>query len=162
MVYEELYEGEEVNGEPLIYIDENCTKLFSGHVESYFQKRLSWECDIVDGLKNGIEKFYYDYTGELESVHEVKCNVSNGLSIEYYKTGTIRCIAIMVDNLCIDFYSYHENGEQDEVWFMDEKELHYPLVKNKIPTFREKYDIKKLNEEILKYGKPVRYGKSLY
>lgn len=158
---ENLYEGEDVNGEPKFYVDENCTIPYTGHVEDYFKEKLSWECDIVDGLQDGIEKIYYDFTGELETIHEVKDNMSNGLSIEYYKSGKIRNIAIVINNLCIDFYSYDEEGKQEKVFIMDENEWHYCLVKDKIPELRKKYDLRKLNEEILEYGKPVKYGKPI-
>lgn len=82
---ENLYEGEEINGETTLYIDKKCTIPYTGHVEYYFKGKISWECDIVKGLQQGIEKIYCDDTGKLERVSEVKQNRGNGLSIEYYK-----------------------------------------------------------------------------
>ena len=58
---EDLYEGEDINGESTFYVDKNCTIQYTGHVKDYFRSNLSWECDIVEGLQDGIEKQYYEY-----------------------------------------------------------------------------------------------------
>ena len=58
-----------------------------------------------------------------------------------------------------------EMGELEEVSFMNESNafgISYCSIKDKIPKLREKYNLKELNEEILKYGKTVKYGKPIY
>lgn len=152
MNIENLYEGEEVNGETSFYIDENCTMPYTGHIEYYFKDKLSWECDIVDGLQNGIEKEYYDNTGELERVSEVKDNMGYGLSIEYYKSGKIRSISLVFHTVNFDSYSYDENGILEKVYVMNEDNsfgINYFAIKDKILELREKYNLDKLNKEVL-------------
>lgn len=152
MNIENLYEGEEVNGEVTFYIDENHTIPYTGHIEYYFKGKLSWECDIVDGLQNGIEKEYYDITGELERVGEVKDNIGYGLSIEYYKNGKIRSISLVFHTVNFDSYSYDEKGMLKEVYIMNEDNsfgINYSAIKDKIFELREKYNLDKLNKEVL-------------
>lgn len=96
MKFEDLYEGEEVNGTAKLYIDKNCTIPYTGNIEEYFSGKLSWECDIADGLQDGIERLYYDFTGELERINEVHNNMGCGLCIEYYKSGKISSMRLML------------------------------------------------------------------
>lgn len=159
---ENLYEKCDINDESVYFVDQECKIPYIGHVEYYFNGILCWEADIVNGIMEGLEKVYNNETGELESVNEKKYNMSNGLSIEYYENGKIKSISTNIDNCLIDFYDYDENGNISSTSFLDEKDIHYCLVKNKIPELREKYNLEKLNKEILKYGKPIEYGKTLY
>lgn len=159
---EDLYEKCDINGESVYFTDQECKMLYTGHVEYYFNGILCWEADIVNGIMEGLEKVYNNETGELESVNEKKYNMSNGLSIEYYKNGKIKSISTNINNCLIDFYDYDENGNISATSFLDEKDIHYCLVKNKIPELREKYNLEKLNKEILKHGKSIEYGKLLY
>ncbi|MBD5090149.1 MAG: suppressor of fused domain protein [Clostridiales bacterium] len=130
--------------------------------EDYLEEQ---ECDIVNGLQNGIEKLYYDNTGELERVNEVKDNMGAGLCVEYYKNSKISSISILIDNLNVDAYCYNEEGKLEKVFIMDEDNaigIDYVSIKDKIPAYRQKYNLEKMNEEILQYGKPIKYGKPIY
>lgn len=161
----DLYQGKEINNNSTFYIDENCTIPYTGHVEDYFNGKLSWECDIVNGIQDGIEKVYYDFTGELERINEIKNNRGYGLCIEYYKNGKISSISILIYDVNVDSYFYDEAGKLEEVNIMDKDNaigINYSFIEDKIAELRKKYDLKKLNEEILKYGKPIKYGKPLY
>lgn len=40
--------------------------------------------------------------------------------------------------------------------------ISYCSITDKIPELRKRYNLKELNEEILKYGKPVKYRKPIY
>lgn len=152
MNIENLYEGEEVNGEATFYVDKNCTVPYTGHIEYYFNNKLSWECDIVNGLMNGIEKEYYDNTGELERIGQVKNNMGYGLCVEYYKNGKVSSISLVYNTVNFDSYSYDEQGVLQEIYIMNENNsfgISYSLIKDKIFELREKYSLEKLNEEIL-------------
>lgn len=152
MNIDDLYEGEEINGEATFYVDKNHTIPYTGHIEYYFNGKLSWECDIVDGLQNGIEKEYYDNTGELERIGEVKDNMGYGLSVEYYKSGKIRSISLLYDTVNFDSYSYDEEGMLEEIYIMNEDNsfgISYSSIKSKILELRKKYDLEKLNKEVL-------------
>lgn len=109
-------------------------------------------------MQNGIEKLYYDNTGELERVNEVKDNMGAGLCVEYYKNSKISSISIRIDNLNVDAYRYNEEGKLEKVFIMDEDNaigIDYVSIKDKIPAYRQKYNLEKMNEEILQYGKPI-------
>ena len=167
MNYNDLYTKEDVKVYDgyIFYLDENCAMPYTGHVEDYFKGKLSWECDIVDGVKNGIEKTYYGFTGELECINEVKENMGNGLAMEFYKSGKVMSISTTIDNLIIDSYSYSEEGELEEIsiWGKDNSiGINYSRVKEKIPELRKRYDLEKLNEEILQYGIPMEFRKHFY
>ena len=167
MNYNDLYTKEDVKVYDgyIFYLDENCTIPYTGHVEDYFKGKLSWECDIVDGVRNGIEKTYYGFTGELECINEVKDNMGNGLAMEFYKNGKVMSISTTIDNLIIDSYSYSEDGKlaKVDIWGMENSiGINYSRVKEKIPVLRKRYDLEKLNEEILQYGIPIEFRKHFY
>ena len=77
----DLYEGKYKKGNPTYYVDKSCTISFTGHLKEYFKGKLSRECDIVNGIMEGIEKIYYDFEGCLEMYREVNENRNNGLSM---------------------------------------------------------------------------------
>ncbi|MDE5824071.1 MAG: hypothetical protein K2H91_05225, partial [Lachnospiraceae bacterium] len=121
MNYDDLFEGKYVNGNPTYYVDQNCTVPFTGHLEEYFRGRLARECDIEDGLMDGIEKIYHNFSDKLEIYREVKYNRGNGLVIEYYESGQVKAISIVInDYYIIDFYIYTEEGKQEEIWILEE------------------------------------------
>lgn len=157
MNWKDLYESGEVNGNTVFYVDENCTMLFTGKVEDYFNGKLSWECDIVNGLREGVEKEYYDNTGELSAVTEMKNNRAYGLHIEYYKSGKISSISTIIGEVFIDIYSYDEDGKLKRVTNISRENaigINYKAIEDKIPALREEYDLEKISEEILS-GKGV-------
>lgn len=175
---DDLYEGNYKNGNPTYYVDKSCTIPFTGHLEEYFKGKLSRECDIVNGIMNGIEKIYYDFEDYLEMYREVNENRNNGLSIEYYKNGQVMVMATAIDEYyIIDFYSYTQQGRQQEIWILEEGEqwqhhcyyyaengkvketwrradaglipMDYTANKERIVQIRERCQLEKRNKEIL-------------
>lgn len=186
MNYIDLFEGSYINGNPTYYINKCCTIPFTGHLEEYFKGKLSRECDIVDGVMDGIEKMYYDFETSLEMYREMKENRNNGLSIEYYKNGQVSNIATAINEYyIIDYYSYTEKGEQQEIWILEENSqwqhhcylygkdgkvkeswrradaglvpMNYLENRSKILEIRKRCQLEKMNKEVLKYGKLFRY-----
>ena len=159
MNYKDLYETDfEINGDTVFYEDEECTIPFTGHVEEYWNGKLSWECDIVNGLREGIEKTYYDNTGELEIVNEVKNNNGYGLAVEYYKSGRIKSISFLVDTVNADGYIYDETGNILIHEIMNEENsfgIAFCHIKEKLDELRRAYDLEKINEDIQKYGEKI-------
>ena len=84
--YEDTYD------EPCYYIDKDCTKPFTGHIEDYDRGYLSMESDVVNGYLEGVRKDYFFMSDKLEMISQVKHNLTNGLSIEFYETGVIHSI----------------------------------------------------------------------
>jgi len=156
MNYEELYEDGEINGDTVFYLDEECTEKYTGHIEYYFNNILIWECDIKEGVRSGVEKHYYEETGELEQINQIENNVGKGISIEYYKNGKIRSISLLVNNLNIDSYEYNEEGQLESKYvYSDERVLgiNHLALKEQLIELREKFNLEMINEEIMKYGR---------
>ena len=143
-----LYEKDDYDIYSIYYLDKECTQPYTGHVEEYWNGRLSWEEDVVNGFGEGLRKEYDDIYGMLESVKEVRHNKINGLG------------------LAIDYCFYDEIGKLTEEFYLSEPfyilGIDTSRIKEKIPAMREKYNLKKLNEEILKFGKPMEYGMPIY
>jgi len=162
----DLYEKEDYDIYSIYYTDKECTQPYTGHVEEYWNGKLCWESDIVNGYGEGIRKDYDNIHDVLESVMEVRHNKANGLGFEYYRNGRIASISISIDDIAIDYCFYDETGKLTKEFYLSEpfyiSGIDTSGIKEKIPAVREKYDLKKLNEEILKYGKPMKYGMPIY
>lgn len=105
---------------------------------------ISWEFDVKDGYKDGIEKSYYDNTGELMEVNEVRCNTVYGLSKEYYRNGKLKSASTVINNVTIDVIYYDSEWKIVKEQYLKDDEFIYKLHKNKIQEFREKYDLKSI------------------
>lgn len=155
--YEDTYE------EPCYYIDEGCTQPFTGHIEEYDRGYLCMECDVVDGYMEGIRKDYFFMSDKLETICQMKHNLSNGLLIEFYETGVIQSISFDYHNVILDSYEYTETGSLKAVdiftgdncfgCYIDENCVH------RLMELREEYDFEKMNEEILRDGIKFDYEK---
>ena len=45
-----LYEKDDYDIYSIYYTDKECTQPYTGHVEEYWNGRLSWEEDVVNGF----------------------------------------------------------------------------------------------------------------
>ncbi|MDE6912894.1 MAG: hypothetical protein K2P35_04270 [Lachnospiraceae bacterium] len=162
----DLYEKADYDVYSIYYTDKECTQPYTGHVEEYWNGKLCWESDIVNGYGEGIRKEYDNIHDVLETVIEVKHNKANGLGFDYHRNGRIASIGISIDDIDIDYYLYDETGKLMKEFHVSEPydtfEIRISGIKEKIPAIREKYNLKKINEEILKYGKPMKYGMPIY
>ena len=158
----ELYNTYDDNGNPIYYIDEECTKLYTGHLEEYDRGILCREGDIVDGYYDGVCKEYYDYSDKLEIISQMKYNLQMGLSMEFYESGRVRSISLVLQNWEIDSISYDENGGITEKSFRPDG-LEFPFFEEfylkKIEELRAKYNLMKINEEIVRDGVNFDYKK---
>jgi len=157
-----LFYKDDLNGNPMFYLDQECTKPYTGHTEDYFKEHLSREGDVVNGYYEGIYKGYYDYSGKLEIVSQMEHNLTNGLSIEFFENGQVRSISLVFHNWYFDSVDYNENGEvEEENLNSDEKRWpHFTAEqKDEIYKLREKYNLKEIHEEIMREGKNFKYEK---
>lgn len=162
----DLFEKDDYDIYSIYYTDKECTQPYTGHVEDYWDGKLCWESDIVNGYGEGIRKEYDNIRDVLESVIEVSRNKANGLSFEYHRNGKIASVGLWINDVCIDYYLYDETGKLTKEFHesepYDTHAIRFSGIKEKLPAMREKYNLKKLNEEILKYGKPMEYGVPIY
>jgi len=126
-------------GEDIFYVDNIKTIPFNGIALDYFKGVLSWEFEVKDGYRTGIERTYYDETGELKEENETDHNTVNGLAKEYYKNGNIKCKSIVIHNAFIDSIRYDEEGNIITKKIMSENENICHIDKNEINEYREKY-----------------------
>ena len=128
-------------GEDIYYIDNIRTIPFNGIIVDYFNGVLSWEFEVKDGYRTGIERTYYDETGELMEENETDHNTVNGLAKEYYKNGNIKYKSIVIRNTTIDSIMYDEEGNIIRKKTMSENDHGYFRLKNKIDEYRERYKL---------------------
>lgn len=137
----DLYTDTDVNtGENIYYWDSSLEKPYNGVVVDHFKGVLSWEFEVKDGFKTGIERKYYD-TGELREENMTDHNTIDGIATEFYKNGNIKSISIVIRNVFIDTISYDELGNKVGKTSIAESDISYSLIKDKIDEYREKYHI---------------------
>jgi hypothetical protein len=158
----ELYTTDDFNGNPIYYIDEDCTKPYTGHLEEYDRGFICREGNIVNGYYDGVCKEYYDYSDKLEMISHMKYSLQTGLSIEFYESGKVRAVALVIQNYDIDYICYDENGEITEKKFRPDGPA-FPFVDEshleEIKELREKYNLMKIHEEIVRDGEKFNYKK---
>lgn len=164
MNIDDLFEKyEDTYDEPSYYIDEDCTQSFTGHIEDYDRGYLSMECDVLDGYLDGVRKDYFFMSDRLETISQVKHNLTNGLSIEFYETGVIHYISFDYHNVLLDFYEYTETGTLKKVdLFTGDNRFGCYIDENcvrRLMELRAEYDLEKMNEEILRDGINFDYKK---
>ena len=158
----ELYTIDDFNGNPIYYIDEDCTKPYTGHLEEYDRGFICREGNIVNGYYDGVCKEYYDYSDKLEIISQMKYSLQTGLSIEFYESGKVRAVALVIQNYDIDYICYDEDGEITEKKFRPDGPA-FPFVDEshleEIKELREKYNLMKIHEEIVRDGEKFNYKK---
>ncbi|HEX9061673.1 MAG TPA: hypothetical protein VF941_15940 [Clostridia bacterium] len=143
VTYDELFTDTDVNtGEDIFYTDSGLEEPYTGIVVDYFKGLLSWEFEVQDGFRTGIERKYYD-TGELMEENETNHNTIDGVAKEFYKNGNIKSISIVIRNVFIDTIFYDESGNMIGKTSINESDISYSLVEKKIDEYRERYKIDK-------------------
>lgn len=141
VTYNELFTDTDVNtGEDIFYVDSSLEKPYSGIVVDYFKGLLSWEFEVKDGFRTGIERKYYD-TGELMEENDTNHNTIDGVAKEFYKNGNIKSISIVIRNVFIDTIFYDESGNKINKTSINESNSSYFLVEKKIDEYRKIYKI---------------------
>jgi len=139
--YDELYTESDINtGENIFYLDKELKVPYNGVVLDYFNGLLSWEFEVKEGFRTGMEKTYYD-SGELMEENETDHNTINGLAKEFYKNGKLKTIAIVIRNVPIDTITYDELGNILKKVSINKNNSSYFLVASKITEYRKKYNI---------------------
>lgn len=159
-----LYTKYDINGEEIFFLDKACTRPYTGKIEKFFKGVLNCEADVVEGFLDGVCIWYYDNTDLIESISQMKHNLTTGLAIEFFKNGRVNTIALFIREGSVDSIIYDENGKIDKEEYWDkEKNNFYHFSTDAdvemIKKLREKYDLRKINEEIMREGKNFDYKK---
>lgn len=145
------------NGEAIYYTDENCFNAFTGLIEE-----SDIEAEVVYGVRKGVYKVFYQKPDRLAQIAFCEDNMITGLNIELFENGIIESVSLVINNFFFDIYEYDENGtfKSKTIWPNERK---FPLITERdlklIKEFREKYNLEKMNEEIINEGKTFDYGK---
>lgn len=102
MEEKQLYTQYDINGDYIYYLDKECTKAFSGHIEDYDRGALCMEADVVDGYMNGIHKEYFDNSTQLKQI----CFYKKMFNLVYIwifmkREACIICVLLYVMNIMI-------------------------------------------------------------
>lgn len=152
--YDDLFTKEDFytsyDGGRIFFEDKNLEIPYNGVVIDYFKDVLNWEFEVKNGFIEGIEKVYYEETGELMEQNEIKRNYKDGLVKEFYKSGNLKSICIVIKNIFIYEVSYDEFGNiTDKKYSLSQDQLNSPIyddIRDKIDIYMEKYkDIKELD-----------------
>lgn len=139
MNYDDLYTDTDINtGEDIFYIDSELKIPFNGVVVDFFKGVLSWEFDVRNGYRHGKERKFYD-SGELMEENDVKNNTVDGVAKEFYKNGKMKSISIVIRNAFVDTIYYDEEGNYIGKDSINENDIGYFLIANKIDEYRNKY-----------------------
>ena len=146
------------NGNPTYYADEKCEIPYTGHVEVIYDGKLEEEFDVVDGLRNGIQKEYEN--GILTEIDETRGNRTSGFGVSYYPSGAFKAISITYDDNLISAYFYSEDGHNVKKYGVPER-FRDILEKNPdgILNLVSLADFEKMNQEIIKFGHPLNLPK---
>ncbi len=162
MNVEELYYGEDTYGNEMFFEDEECIIPYTGPVEEYFHGFLCKEAEVVDGYYEGVCKDYYENSSRVEMIYQMKYSLNTGLSIEFYESGRVRAISLFLQNSIFDYIMYYEDGgiEDKKFWTKEQK---FPFSNEEdmliIKELREKYNLMKIHEEIVRDGENFNYKK---
>lgn len=163
MNVDDLFEKYDVNGEPIYFMDKNCTQPFSGYIEDYDRGFLCTEGEVINGFLDGVCKEYFFMSNCLEGIGYMKHNLKNGLWISFYESGMVESISLVFDNTFFDIYKYNEFGKLDKVtlWTQEKKsflsnEKYFKIIQE----LREEFKLEEINEEILRDGINFNYEKN--
>lgn len=138
---DDLFVEDDINtGEHIYFFDKDKKNPFNGLVVDYFNGTLSWEFEVKNGFRTGIEKVYYP-TGELAELNQTDHNTTNGIAKEYHKNGNLKSQSIVIRNVHINIISYDETGNILDVWEISENDPSYNVVCDKIPEYRNLYKL---------------------
>lgn len=128
--------------EYVFYIDKNLEIPYNGIVLDYFKGVINWEFEVKDGFIDGIERIYYEETGELYQENEIKHYLIDGLAKEFYKSGTLHTISIVIKDIFIYSIWYDKYGNITQKNYLSNDELSsnsYNHIRDKIDSYIEKY-----------------------
>jgi len=114
-------------------IDQNVTvyyqngKPYTGTVYEEFQGRIDLEYEVVNGIKQGLEKEYYP-DGTIQSISQYVGNVLDGPLINYYESGAVEEKAMFEKGVCIQSTSYDQLGRVTEEHTISEQSTEYPWL----------------------------------
>lgn len=105
---------DEETGLLVYYSDDICTKKYTGHVQSFdYRNDLEYECDIIEGMENGICKEYYQK--RLWCIREMKNNKKDGLHVRYHDNGNVAFLELAYKGECLISFKYYLTGEIEHI-----------------------------------------------
>ena len=158
----DLFCKDDINGNPVYFIDRECTKAYTGHIEDYDKGFLCMEADVADGFIQGIRKEYYPESLQLEKISYMEHNLIMGLDMYFYENGKVRFLTLAICNDFFDLYEFNEDGTLKTVKLWPDSNFWYLEQRgdaDRISRMRAQFDLKKISEEIMREGENFDYRK---
>lgn len=86
---------------------------YCGSIFEMFNDYIASEFEVKDGLKNGIEKVYFN-DGNIESISEYKNGLLDGVTKNYYETGELQEESFFEFGICVSHKIYSKDGRIQE------------------------------------------------
>ncbi|MDO4880634.1 MAG: hypothetical protein Q3983_05080 [Capnocytophaga sp.] len=146
-----LFVENDINGECIYYTDEACQTPFNGIVYGMCGKplRLDYECEIVGGVKDGME-LTYNEEGGIEQASECRHNLLYGVSKEYDEEGNLLTASVVFNNSHLKVVTPTESGQYEVTKYTPESTKNLPADILALLILSE--------EELVNYEFKTRYG----
>jgi antitoxin component YwqK of YwqJK toxin-antitoxin module len=100
---------------------------YNGIIFENFNGNIASEFEIKNGVKNGIEKVYFE-NGNTENISEYKNGLLHGLTKNYYENGKLEEEAIFEFGICLSHKLYDENGNIKEEFTLNKNSSDYKIL----------------------------------
>ncbi len=147
------YNKEDFNtGITMYFFDEDCTIPYNGILIDYFKGFLNCIYTIQNGHQTGIEIVYYEESTAIERLSYMLHGNIDGISIDFFESGEISSISMVIGNAYIDIISYNENGTLKEKKFIEHLKANAFVglaIHTKILLeYRKKYNLEEIATKI--------------
>jgi antitoxin component YwqK of YwqJK toxin-antitoxin module len=115
----------ELDGQVEVFYHDS--KKYNGIIFEYFNDRIASEFEIKNGIKNGIEKIYFE-NGNIESISEYKNGLLHGLTKNYYETGELQEDSFFEFGICVSHKIYNKNGTIEEKYVLEKNNSDYKIL----------------------------------
>ena len=92
----------------------------------------------------------------------MRYNLNTGLMVEFYKDGSISGISLSVNEYALEYVYYDKNGNIEYEKYREKTFETFKVrkeIKGIVQELLEKYDLRKINEEIMREGNNFNYKK---
>ncbi len=139
-------------GITMYFFDKDCTIPYNGIMIDYFKGFLNCVYTIKNGHQTGVEILYYEESTAIERLSCILHENIDGISIEFFKSGEISSISMVIGNAYMDIISYNENGTLKEKSFINHLEANafvgFSINAEVLLEYRKKYNLEQIANKI--------------
>lgn len=139
-------------GITMYFFDEDCTIPYNEIMIDYFKGFLNCVYTIQNGHQTGVEILYYEESSAVERLSYMLHGNIYGISVEFFESGEISLISMVIGNAYMDVISYNENGTLKEKEFIDHLKTNafvgFAINDKVLLEYRRKYNLEKIADKI--------------